>query len=66
MHLVRHFFADLDFRRFQIDLQEPLAMDDPSTIQELTRYGDQLGRKILNDETDQAMDLVPRRASGTI
>jgi hypothetical protein len=66
VHLVRHFFEDLDFRRFQIDLQEPLAMDDPSKVQELTQYGDQLGRKILNDETDPAMNLIPRRASGMI
>jgi hypothetical protein len=32
----------------------------------LTQYGDQLGRKILNDETDPAMNLIPRRASGMI
>jgi predicted acylesterase/phospholipase RssA len=66
VHLVRHFFAELDFRRFQVDLEEPIAMDDAGAIDELTRYGDQLGRKILNDETDPSMDLVPRRASGVI
>lgn len=66
VHLVRHFFEHLDFRRFQIDLHEAVAMDDPTKLDELTRYGDQLGRKILSDETDPSMELVPRQASGTI
>jgi hypothetical protein len=66
VHLVRHFFDRLDFRRFQVDLQEPLAMDDPSKIEEMTAYGDQLGRKILNDETDPTMDIVPRQATHDI
>ena len=59
VHLVTTFFNELDFRRFQVDLWEPIAMDDPSKIRELSRYGDELGRKILADETDRAMDIVP-------
>jgi predicted acylesterase/phospholipase RssA len=66
VHLVRQFFGDLDFRRFQIDLQESVAMDDPTKVEELTQYGDQLGRKILNDETDPVLDLIPRQASPTL
>ena len=65
VHLVRTFFEQLDFRRFQVDLREPIEMDDPSKIPELTAYGDELGRKILNDETDRALEItvsrVPRR-----
>lgn len=57
VHLVDTFFRDLDFRRFQVDLRRPIAMDDPSAIAELTAYGEVLGRKILNDETDWAMDI---------
>jgi predicted acylesterase/phospholipase RssA len=62
VHLVRTFFEQLDFRRFQVDLHEPIAMDDASKIPELTTYGDELGRKILNDETDRALELKPARA----
>jgi hypothetical protein len=62
VHLVRTFFEQLDFRRFQVDLGEPIEMDDPSKIPELTAYGDELGRKILNDETDRALEIMIRRA----
>jgi len=62
VHLVDTFFEQLDFRRFQVDLHEPIEMDDPSSIPQLTAYGDQLGRKIVNDETDRAMDIVATRA----
>ena len=55
VHLVDTFFEQVDFRRFQIDLEKPIAMDDATKIPELTAYGDELGRKILNDETDRAL-----------
>jgi len=58
VHLVDTFFEQLDFRRFQVDLREPIAMDDVSKIPQLTAYGDELGRKILNDETDQALEIT--------
>jgi predicted acylesterase/phospholipase RssA len=62
VHLVRTFFARLDFRRFQVDLDAPIEMDDPTQIPALTRYGEELGYKILNDETDPAMEIMLRRA----
>ena len=62
VHLVSVFFQDLDFRRFQVDLREPIGMDDASKIPELTAYGDELGQKILNDETDQALRITAQRA----
>jgi predicted acylesterase/phospholipase RssA len=62
VHLVRTFFEQLDFRRFQVDLGEPIEMDAPSKIPELTAHGDELGRKILNDETDRALEIRIRRA----
>jgi hypothetical protein len=62
VHLVRTFFEQLDFRRFQVDLGEPIEMDDPSKIPELTAYGDELGRKIRNDETDRALEIMIHRA----
>jgi len=62
VHLVGTFFQQLDFRRFQIDLRKPIEMDDPGSIPELTTYGIELGRKILNDETDRAMEVVALRA----
>ena len=59
---MRTFFEQLDFRRFQVDLREPIAMGDTSRIAELTAYGDEMGRKILNDETDRALEIRPARA----
>jgi hypothetical protein len=61
VHLVDTFFDQLDFRRFQVNLREPIEMDDPKAIPELTAYGDELGRKILNDETDQAMNIAAQQ-----
>jgi uncharacterized protein len=60
VHLVDTFFEGLDFRRFQVDLHEAIAMDDPIRIPELTAYGEELGRKILNDEFDRAMEITPQ------
>lgn len=62
VHLVDTFFEDLDFRRFQVNLREPIAMDDPSKIPELTAYGEELGRMILADEFDAAMAITPSQA----
>jgi predicted acylesterase/phospholipase RssA len=64
VHLVRTLFDGLDFRRFQVDLKQPIQMDDPTKIPELTAYGDELGRKILNDETDRALEVKIRRVLG--
>lgn len=59
VHLVDTFFEELDFRRFQVDLGQPIAMDDPTKIPRLTVYGEELGRKILNDMTDRALEISP-------
>ena len=58
VHLVHTFFQGLDFRRFQVDLREPIGMDAPSMLPQLTLYGEELARKILNDEMDAAMDIT--------
>ncbi len=55
VNLVKTFFAGLDFRRFQVDLQRSIEMDDPKSIPTLTAYGEEMGRMILNDDTDRAM-----------
>lgn len=61
VHLVRTFFQELDFRRFQVDLREPIDMDDPRAIARLTAYGDELGLKIINDELDRALQISAGR-----
>lgn len=48
--LVHRFFEGLDFRRFQIELTDSIPMDDTVSIDKLSKYGEQLGQKILNDE----------------
>ena len=60
VHLVNTFFKTLDFRRFQVDLQQPISMDDPSKISQLLQYGDKMGAMILNDVTDRAQAVTPR------
>jgi hypothetical protein len=52
VRLVKRFFPDLDFRRFQIDLNEPIPMDDPKSIPKLTKLGEELGRMIIDGEVD--------------
>ncbi len=62
VRVVQQFFEELDFRRFQIDI-EPIEMDDPSKIDRLTAYGQKLGEMMLNDETD-AYAVRPARKAG--
>jgi hypothetical protein len=60
VHLVSTFFRELDFRRFQVPMLQEIQMDDASegALSALLRYGDELGRRILNDETDQEQDIT--------
>jgi predicted acylesterase/phospholipase RssA len=53
VRVVHQFFPGLDFRRFQVDLDPPIALDDPASIPALTRWGEKLGQMILNDEVDE-------------
>ena len=62
VHLVQTFFGQLDFRRFQVDLREPIGMDEAKKIPELVAYGEELGRKILHDETDDAQQIQATQA----
>lgn len=64
VHLVRTFFDQLDFRRFQVDLREPIGLDDVDKIPILTAYGEELGRKIIRDEMDRALDITAQSAPG--
>ena len=45
-------FPKLDFRRVQVELGEPFAIDDPTRDDVLLKYGEEMGRKLLNDEYD--------------
>lgn len=62
VNLVENFFKQLDFRRFNVELRQPISMDDPSKIADLQIYGEELGTRILNDEIDRSMGVVPKRA----
>jgi hypothetical protein len=62
VHLVKTYFDKLDFRRFQVNLREPIAMDDTSKYEQMVAYGTRLGRMILNDEFDRAQDIVVKKA----
>lgn len=53
--LVRDHFPGLDFRRYQIDLEENIEMDDVDQIDRLLAYGARLGRMILNDQVDKVL-----------
>ena len=55
--LVNKLFDQLDFRRFQVDLKTSIQMDDPSSIPELLQYGEELGKMMLTDKTDRAMNV---------
>ncbi len=57
--LTETFFKDLDFRRFQVDLDGNIGMDEPSQIPLLLEYGEKLGQMILNDQVDRVMGIAP-------
>ena len=59
MRLVRHWFPPLNFRRLQIDLDPPIATDDPAGSPELTHWGELLAEMILNDQVDDKVYHVP-------
>jgi len=63
VHLVETFFPDLDFRRFQVDLNEAIALDDPLQIPKLVQYGEIMGKKMLADQVDQALGVTPELPS---
>jgi predicted patatin/cPLA2 family phospholipase len=63
VHLVQTYFEKLDFRRFQINLREPIEMDDTSQTMQLVAYGARLGRMILNDHTDPTQGIVIKHPS---
>ena len=62
VHLVQNFFPEMDFRRFQVDLDGAYPMDEPDKIPDLTRFGDLLGDKILADDLDSALDIRAQKA----
>jgi predicted acylesterase/phospholipase RssA len=62
VHLVETFFDGLDFRRFQVDLDGSYPLDAPEKIPQLTAFGDQLGKMIINDQVDKTMGIQPKRA----
>ena len=64
VQVVHTFFDQLDFRRFQVNLNQAIDMDDPSKIPQLTGYGEQLGNMILNDITDNNVLPMAARAAG--
>jgi hypothetical protein len=57
--LVSKLFPTLDFRRYQVDLKEPILLDDLSRLELMLDYGQVLGSKILADDTDVAMNVKP-------
>ncbi|MFW6312623.1 MAG: patatin-like phospholipase family protein [Spirochaetota bacterium] len=58
VHLVSRFFSELDYRRVQVET-EGLEIDDPSQYDRLVTYGEELGRRLLADEFDEAPQEVP-------
>lgn len=70
IRLVRHFFTDavaarandpeagLDFRRFNINFTNPIAMDDVSAIPDLLKYGERLGHMIVDNIQENVGDFA--------
>jgi predicted acylesterase/phospholipase RssA len=62
VRLVDTFFNKLDFRRFQVDMDEALPMDDPAAIPILEEYGAEMGKMVLSDRVDGAAKIKPAKA----
>jgi hypothetical protein len=61
VHLVETYFKQIDFRRFQINLREPIGMDDISQVERLLGYGSRLGRMILDDRLDKSQGIISKK-----
>jgi predicted acylesterase/phospholipase RssA len=57
--LVKKLFNKLDFRRYQVDLEESIQLDNADKIPEMVRYGEKLGNMILENNNDRALNLAP-------
>jgi hypothetical protein len=57
VHVVSTLFPTLDFRRFQVEMTEDIGMDQNEQMPALLQYGDELGRKLLNDEVEVPPDF---------
>ena len=67
VRLVSDFFPEIDFRRFQVNLETVIPMDDPAAMPQLIEYGRQLWDKMRRDETDPEMEIIakgPARPKG--
>ncbi len=65
VRLVETFFRKLDFRRFQVDMEQAVAMDDPGQTAVLLEYGTKMGKMILEDRVDAAAKIKPTKARRT-
>ncbi len=52
VRLVQQIFPDIDFRRFQVEMDPLPTGVFPSEIPALTQWGDVMGEMILNDQVD--------------
>lgn len=63
------FFRGLDFRRYQVDIAGSIGLDSADQIPKLTEYGEQLGRMLLGNQLDRAMQMsalqLPKTAKST-
>jgi hypothetical protein len=64
VHLVSNFFTELDFRRFQVKMDQSIAMDGVDQIPAMTRYGEKLAHMILNDEWESPQALADTTTLG--
>ncbi len=64
VHLVETHFKGLDFRRFQIDLDENIPMDNTHQMDRLAGYGTALGRMIVGDQVDPIQGISLKERSG--
>lgn len=56
--LVNSFFQALDFRRFQVDLDKEVSLDDAGEIERLSeKYGKKMGKMILKDKFEEGGGL---------
>jgi hypothetical protein len=55
VRVVKTFFQNLDFRRFQIDIPSDLRIDDasPANLKKLTQLGNDLAGMIVSNKTDK-------------
>lgn len=66
VRLVRDFFPAIDFRRFQVELETIMPIDDPSFVPDFIELGKKMWQQMDRDEPDREMKITAQKPKVSI